>query len=707
MKTFHRSAVAAFIASAIQLPAQAGVMLDMPEYDGEVIVVTATGYEQMLIEAPASISVITREELERKRFASIAEALTDVEGIDIGQGVDKTGGLSISIRGMPSSYTLILIDGRRQNAAGNVTPNGFGGTSTSFMPPLAAIERIEVIRSPMSTLYGSDAMGGVVNIITRKVGQQWAGAVSFNNTLQQHSEFGNSNGMNVYLNGPLVEEQLGLVLRGSVLNRAAANIRYLDQEGEEIVPWMGANPVKAEIYNLGAKLNWQISDDQLLSFDQDHVWQTYDNSQGQMGTLGPRGYGPEQKYNRQQSTLAYQGHFDFGVLDASLMKNVTETIGRIIPPGIEGAGGPRTLESDNTIADLKWVTILGDHQLSVGGQWWQAEMIDAVAPAPFKQTMQSVFIEDNWRLHDDFSLTLGGRYDHHDAFGSQFSPRLYGVWNLTERWTIKGGVSQGYKTPSIEMLTDGIYGFGRQGTWPFVGNPDLQPEASTTSELNVFYVADSGLTASAGVFINRFSDKLARGTARPNCTFPGNEGVAGCIDVGDWPAIAEFGQTINVDKAETRGGEVSVRIPLAEQWSWLLNYTYTDSEQKSGASQGLPLTNTPKHMLNSNLRWQFTEQANVWLSSEFRSSRYRGAGAAFDALGDFKAYHLSHLGASYQLSELVTLNAVVYNLLDQDFLQYTPYANPTAANPDNISYSNRYPINQEGRRLWLSATIQF
>ncbi|MCC5853577.1 MAG: TonB-dependent receptor [Alkalimonas sp.] len=705
MNPFHRSLLAAFVVSALPA-AQAGALLDQAA-DIETIVVTAAGFEQLLIEAPASISVITRDELERKRFTNIAEALADVEGIDIGQSVDKTGGLSISIRGMPSSYILILIDGRRQNSAGNVTPNGFGGTATSFMPPLAAIERIEVIRGPMSTLYGSDAMGGVVNIITRKVGDSWAGAASINTIVQQHSQFGNGHGLNVYLNGPVLQDQLGLVLRGSAVKREAANIRYRDSEGEEVVPWMGANPVKAEIYNVGGRLNWQLSADQLLSLDQDHVWQTYDNSRGQLGTLGPAGYGPKQKYNRQQSTLAYQGHFDFGVLDASLMRNQTETQGRIIPPGIAGAGEARVLESDNQIADLKWGTTLGDHQLSVGGQWWQAEMLDGVAPAAFKQRMRSVFAEDSWRLHDDFTLTLGGRYDHHDAFGSQFSPRVYGVWNPVERWTLKGGVSQGYKTPSVEQLTDGIYGFGAQGRLPFVGNPNLKPERSTTTELSLFYVADQGFTASAGVFVNRFTDKLARGTPRPNCTFPGNEGLAGCVDVGYWPDIAEFSQMVNVDKAETRGVEASVRLPLMEQLSWLVNYTYTESEQKSGAGQGLPLTNTPKHMLNSNLRWQLGEQASVWLSTEYRSSRYRGAGVAFDALGDFKAYTLSHLGASYRLSDAWTLNAMVYNLLDKDFLQYTPYANPTGANPDNISYSNLYPINQEGRRFWLSANVEF
>ncbi len=125
----------------------------------ETMVVTASGFEQKVTDAPASITVITREDLEQKRVASIADALSDVEGVDVGGSVGKTGGLNISMRGMPSDYTLVLIDGRRQNNVGNVTPNGFGETSNSFMPPVAAIERIEVIRGPMSTLYGSDAMG--------------------------------------------------------------------------------------------------------------------------------------------------------------------------------------------------------------------------------------------------------------------------------------------------------------------------------------------------------------------------------------------------------------------------------------------------------------------------------------------------------------------------------------------------------------------
>ena len=183
----------------------------------------ASGFEQELKDAPASISVVTRKELETKNFRDLAEALQGVEGIDVMGGTGKTGGLDISIRGMPSDYTLILIDGRRQNVAGDVTPNGFGAALTSFMPPLSAIERIEVIRGPMSTLYGSDAMGGVVNIITRKVGKEWGGEVSVGMGLPQDSEWGSQYKGSFYINGPIKQDLLGLAVRGSTFSRDASD----------------------------------------------------------------------------------------------------------------------------------------------------------------------------------------------------------------------------------------------------------------------------------------------------------------------------------------------------------------------------------------------------------------------------------------------------------------------------------------------------
>src|SRR5690606_15811266 len=214
-------------------------------------VVTAAGFEQKVTDAPASISVISQEDLRQKRYANLAQALGDVEGIDIGQTTGKTGGLNISIRGMPSVYTLILIDGRRQNAAGNVAPNGLGETSASFIRPMSAIERIEVIRGPMSTLYGSDAMGGVVNIITKKVPSEWAGSVSLDHTFQENRDYGDATRTSIYASGPLVEGLLGLQVRGSLYDREESNLEYGD--GVEVSK-RGPSPVEGRNNSFGGRL---------------------------------------------------------------------------------------------------------------------------------------------------------------------------------------------------------------------------------------------------------------------------------------------------------------------------------------------------------------------------------------------------------------------------------------------------------------------
>ncbi|MBP3935602.1 MAG: TonB-dependent receptor plug domain-containing protein, partial [Pseudomonas sp.] len=174
-------------------------------------VVTASGFSQDVRDAPASISVITREELENKQFRSLADAVRNVEGVSI-IGGDQG---EISIRGMESSHVLILIDGRRQNTSQVTLKGGTSeGLGMNWIPPVEAIDRIEVVRGPMSTLYGSEALGGVINVITRKVARQWSGSVSADHTFQDSSKAGDSTQLDGYVSGPLVEDRLGIQLWG-------------------------------------------------------------------------------------------------------------------------------------------------------------------------------------------------------------------------------------------------------------------------------------------------------------------------------------------------------------------------------------------------------------------------------------------------------------------------------------------------------------
>lgn len=682
---------------------------------GNTIVVTAAGFEQKVTDAPASISVIDREALEEKRYGSLAEALDDVEGVDIGATAGKTGGLNISIRGMPSEYTLVLIDGRRQNAPGNVTPNGFGETSTSFIPPYSAIDRIEVVRGPMSTLYGSDAMGGVINIITRKVGDRWVGTATTEVTVQENSEFGNRYAANGFAQGPLIPDLVGLSVRGSYFHRNAANLEFKDVNGDPVpVNQRGPSPVKSDVYTLGGRLTIAPHPDHDIWIEADIARQKYDNVGGQLGTLdvpgANRGYGPELKFNRDNYALAHSWRAGFANIDTTLTRSVTETLGRTIPNNSPGlvAGDPRTLNAKNTVLDSRAIIPIASHTVTIGGQYWWARMTDGIAAEKFSFDQWALFGESEIVLHDKFRVTLGGRYDDHTIFGSKFSPRAYAVLSLTDSVTLKGGVSRGFKTPRLDQITPGITGFTGQGTIPVIGTPTLKPETSTSYEAGLYYNNGGFFSGNATFFYNDFKDKIASGPDVPNCTYDplgtGAQNLPGCIDVGNFPAIDVFGQTVNVDKAVTQGAEIAMRFNVTPAISLYANYTYTDSEQKSGPDQGLPLIGTPKHMANANLRWKLSNQFTTWVRGEFRSSRFRGTGRTATpeqaALGNYKGYTQLHLGANLDVTENFRLSGTIYNLLGKNFVRYLPY-------DSGASYGQEYANLIEPRRFWLSASIDF
>lgn len=701
------------------------------------MVVSASGFEQKLTDAPASITVVNREELQKKHYTNLAEALADVEGIDVGQGMGKTGGLNISFRGMPSEYTLILIDGRRQNAAGNVTPNGFNETSTSFMPPITAIERIEVIRGPMSTLYGSDAMGGVINIITRKVAKEWGTSLTMDRVFNENRDYGDDGKVSIYTSGPMIEETLGFSLFGNLQRRDESDLEF---NNGDTVNRRGAAPVEGQNYNIGGKLAFTPNADHDFTLEFDRGRQVYENDNCQLGTLDgfsgngtngctatsneAGGYSDELRFERDQVALTHTGRFLWGTLTSSLMHNTTETIGRTIPgtlgvidpSGMVGGAG-RTLETTNMVLDTKLVTRLNDvHRLTVGGQYWDAEMEDGIAFEQFEQKTWALFAEDEWSLRDDLAFTFGARYDHHDAFGSHVSPRAYLVWNTTDNWTVKGGISKAYKTPTLNDLHDGINGVTGQGTTLTIGSPELEPETSTSTELGVYYDNFNGFNVNATLFHNKFDDKIADGPELANCFSAATPGQPSCVSYGSQYTQGSFSQKMNIDEAVTKGMELAGRWAFLPEWSLATNYTFTLSEQKSGENQGRPLTNTPKHMLNSTLNWDATSKLALWLKAEYRSERERfldkytnlsGTNQTIHNVEDkLKAYTVFHLGGAYKMSANTTLSATIYNLFDKDFLNGTTYAGGYV--PYYIQSGRSVDgVTEQGRRLWVSITTEF
>lgn len=794
---FQRSAFAVAVAAVLgagQAAAQSAPADDQAVYLAPVVV-TAGGYEQKLTEAPASVTVLEREDLQNKPYAGLADALRDIEGIDVGSALDKNGNISITMRGLPADYTLILIDGRRQSDIGNIGPNDFGNSQFMYIPPMEAIERIEVVRGPMSTLYGADAIGGVINIITRKHADKAYGSISQSLTLQESSQYGDDRRTDFAWGGPLIAKTLGMTVRASLFNREETSPGYAaclplpaqDVDGnanaecfQDAGNFGDKKIVAAQNWNVGATLNYTPTKNHDIRFEYDIARQRYDNTEGQTGTLdsvaslwrqnsgalagivAPRvGYTPQQRVEREQFVLAHNGKWSFADSVSSLTVSRSANLGRSLPltvaeraelqdiwdqakidQGVTGTRAPaltdaisreleqrflprqlRALEIDNLIFDTKFTRAIGSHLLVIGGQYFRAEMEDGVfgmdgaayrdgTVAKHEQT--ALFIEDGWGLTDALVLTLGARYDHHNIFDGQFSPRAYLNYQASEVWAFKGGVSTGYKTPKPEQLFAGVTGFGGQGVSPFVGSPHLQPETSVNYELAAYFDGGARFAGNATVFFNDFKDKIATSDAVPNCYDASGSKVLddGCVDVGPgWAEIgySTFSQNINVDKAETYGAELAGRVQLLPRVSLRANYTYTKSEQKSGLNAGRPLVNTPEHMVNATLNWNALEKLDLFLVAELRDERYRTTtvSAGPQAVSRdlyFNSYELFHAGARLQVNETLTVHGRINNLFDKDMAGRECTLN---AQQNGFDCANEYAVTERARALWLSANYRF
>ncbi|KTF15615.1 TonB-dependent receptor domain-containing protein [Pseudoalteromonas sp. H105] len=765
----------------------------IPEKNMERMVVTATGFEQKVTEAPASISIITNEDIKSHAFTSVLDAVQYLEGIDVGTTRDKTGQGSVSMRGLTGEYTLLLINGKRQNNHGDIYPNNFGGNAFNHVPPVDAIERVEVIRGPASTLYGADALGGVINIITKKHTADWGGAVSFSRSLQQDDSFGDDITTDISVSGPLIENVLSFGFRGSVYEQQASSPTFeaaTDPNGvvhaRSLGFGRGGRTVDNTNEQYGFTINYSPFEDHHLSFDYDNSSQVYDNSPSydlesgsityplgtkdniesiwasRRGKVNPRaGYAANQKFDRQWWSLSYDGGLEWATVKASVSYVDTQNNGRTLPLSVaerlqlqemyDGTGEyanmdeqarkdlaeetflprpKRPLESSQYTYDLRFDIpmsgALGDHNFVVGGQLIDGELKDGVfglesneAGKVQEQNMYSIFAEDNWMMTDNFTLTAGARFDDHDVFGSQVSPRLYGVYNVNNTWTVKGGISTGYKTPKTTDLYDGITGFGGQGTSPFAGNPELEPETSVNSEVALYWNSLGGEHNFNITYYNtKFEDKIARGDTIFSCEQTND--VRPCVNLGQYDQLGyqSYSQKINIDEVDLQGIEVAGQYTLTETISLNGNYTFTDSEQQSGSQKGQPLTNSAEHMANITLNWEATDFMEVYLQGVYRSDRYRGWDNVHDQALYYKNYNLFNLGAQFYVNEYVQINARVNNLLDEDFTSYsTTY---TDLNGDGeyeyltgrgvvseVSFTDDYNVKDKGRNFWVGVTAYF
>lgn len=652
----------------------------------DTIVVTASGFAQEMRDAPASITVITKEQLQNKPISNLNDAVKDVEGVSIIGGSMKP---DISIRGLSGDYTLIMVDGRRQNSRES-RPNGSGGYESGFIPPVEAIERIEVIRGPMSSLYGSDAMGGVINIITKAVSEEWHGSMGMGGILQESNDYGNSANTDFYVSGPLIKDKLGLQVYGGM------NYRREDKLLE--------GTPRRDDKNITAKLAFTPVEGQKFLAEMGRSTQEHTSTPGKSiddyairGGLKQKNNKSEVHNDRNHWALTWKGDWDEINSDVSVYQENTirktntgkwEQTSEIWNMAYDA----RQPEITNTVVDGKVTAFLPDNILTVGGQYQYAKLKDDSAIKGKKTVTETItadqkalFVEDEFSVTDSLTLTGGLRMDDHEFYGKHWNPRAYAVYKLTDEITIKGGVAKAFRAPSLRELSPNFGTSTQGGAAIMYGNRDLKPETSVTEELGIAYDHESGFSASATLFNTEFKNKLT------------SYQVAGQTD-----PLTGLNMFIydNVGKANIRGVEMATRIPVAQDWNLGMNYTFTDSERKSddeklnGQSlKGQPLEMTPRHAANANLDWQFRPDLNFYTRANYTgkqiwAAQRNGAKQPRERSG----ITTMDLGLTYKVMPNALLNLAVLNIANEK--------------GDDIDVNGNWQID-EGRRYWANLKINF
>lgn len=615
---------------------------------------------------PVSAS-LPQEDLQRKPVQNLKDVLKEVPGVQLTNEGDNRKG--VSIRGLDSSYTLILVDGKRVNSRNAVfRHNDF---DLNWIP-VDSIERIEVVRGPMSSLYGSDALGGVVNIITKKIGQKWSGTVTVDTTVQEHRDRGDTYNGQFFTSGPLIDGVLGMKAYGSLAKREK------DDPQNSTTTDTGETPRIEGFSSRDGNVEFAWTPNQNHDFTAGYGFDRQDRDSDSLD---------KNRLERQNYSVSHNGRWDYGT---SELKYYGEKVENKNP----GNSSPITSES-NTVDGKYTLPLTAINQfLTVGGEWRHDKLSDAVnltggTSSKTSASQYALFVEDEWRIFEPLALTTGVRMDDHETYGEHWSPRAYLVYNATDTVTVKGGWATAFKAPSLLQLSPDWTSNSCRGACKIVGSPDLKPETSESWELGLYYMGEEGwlegVESSVTVFRNDVKDRISISRTSDVNAAPGYQNFVGFETGANGRRIPVFSY-YNVNKARIQGVETELKIPFNDEWKLSINYTYNDGRDVSNG-ENKPLSDLPFHTANGTLDWKplALEDWSFYVSGHYTGQKRADSATAKTPGG----YTIWNTGAAWQVTKDVKLRAGVLNLGDKDLSR------------DDYSY------NEDGRRYFMAVDYRF
>ena len=717
MKTFTLAILPLALISAFSHAAE-----EKAVEQAEVDTVYVTAEKQL--QQSLGVSRISKDDIDKRPVANdISEFVRTMPGVNL-TGNTATGQRGnkrqIDLRGMGPENTLILIDGKPVNSRQSERISMRGERNTrgdSNWVPVEEIESITVLRGPAATRYGSGAMGGVVNIVTKKVPKEFKGQINLYANQPQDSKEGETRRIGFNLGGPIVQDVLGFRIYGN-LNKTDADSADINAGRSGRLVAAGVEGVRNK--DIAGRLQWKISPSQTLVFDSSYSRQgniyngDTQNSNPPANTLalynGLVGSKAETaRLYRSAFSLTHDGAWDWG--DTKNIISYERTTNSHLPEGL--AGGPEGSYTgldfvQSRLKNLRFSSEanipfkLGvDNVLTVGAEFTDSKLDDPASnsqsltdripggPGRLPRVIVNTFpgvsehrgsktSQRNWAAYIEDNISLTGkthlipalRFDHNSVSGGNWSPALNFSQQIGENWLIKGGIARAYKAPNLYqsnpefiLYTRGLgcplAAGGRSLSCYYMGNANLKPETSVNKEIGAEFTRN-GWQASATYFHNAYRNKIVIG-----------ERPLAINSNGNW--LLEWS---NTPKATIEGIEGNLVLPLHDTLKWSNNFTYM---RKSVDAKGNPLSLVPKYTINSTLAWTPNERfdANLTFTHYGRTKprsvavndiELHGQGniaKLSDSQAQVASYGIWGINAGYNWNKRVAVRGGISNLFDK------------------------------------------
>ena len=733
MKTFTLAILPLALISAFSHAAE-----EKAVEQAEVDTVYVTAEKQL--QQSLGVSRISKDDIDKRPAANdISEFVRTMPGVNL-TGNTATGQRGnkrqIDLRGMGPENTLILIDGKPVNSRQSERISMRGERNTrgdSNWVPVEEIESITVLRGPAATRYGSGAMGGVVNIVTKKVSKEFKGQVNLYANQPQDSKEGATRRIGFNLSGPIIQDTLGFRIYGN-LNKTDADAADINA-GHGNDSAAGVEGVRNK--DIAGRLQWKISPAQTLILDSSYSRQG-NIYNGDTQNSNPRSAlvnsladskAETARLYRSAYSLTHDGAWDWG--DTKNVISYERTINSHLPEGL--AGGPEGSYTgldfvQSRLKNLRFSSEanipfkLGvDNVLTVGAEFTDSKLddpasnsqgfkdqgktdvfngISATRSGKASQRNWAAYVEDNISLTDKTHLIPAIRFDHNSDSGSNWSPALNFSHQIGENWLVKGGIARAYKAPNLYQTNPDFILYTRGQGCPlnapnsvrcyYMGNSNLKPETSINKEIGLEF-NKNGWQASATYFHNAYRNKIVIG-----------DQLIATSNIGNWLLQWE-----NTPKATISGIEGNLVIPLHDTLKWSNNFTYM---HKSEDYQGNPLSLVPKHTLNSTLSWTPNERfdANLTFTHYGRTKPRSVAVNHLEQKGNPRAgvaalssehsqtqvgsYGIWGINAGYNWNKRVAVRGGISNLFDKKLYRTTAGAQT---------------YNEHGRAFYGSLKVSF